>query len=160
MTQELSPQLYTAFKLARAYGHEWAVTLGLAGVEEAWELAIEEERDEFFRIPNVLRNIEAFTRERSTAHDSLPAGILCPELEGYAFVHTTLSGRLRWRVYLSGDVEFSVFRPHFSEPVLIVHVSALVEGSGRELVIQQFAGVHVRHWAAVTEAINALSAVE
>lgn len=156
MTEELSPQLHSAFKLARAYGHEWAVTLDLAGVREAWELAVEES-DPSYRVMSAISNIDSFTRQRSTSHPSLPAGIASPTLEDDMIVHTTLSGRLRWVVYPAGDVELSVFRPHFSEPVLTAHVSALVEGSGRELVIRQFAGVYVRHWAAVTEAIQALS---
>lgn len=88
-----------------------------------------------------------------------PAGITSPDvdLEAGEVVHTTLTGRLRWRVGRDGTAVICVHRPNYENWVLRAAVGP--EGSAR-LEVQPdpdsppFYGRHLR---ALTEAVRALN---
>lgn len=148
------PQWEAAFRLARAYGHEWA---------EGWS-------NEGPFVGRSLAHVAKSTKERRAGQGfQVLAGIEAPSALGPGhghpvgtLSHTTGSGRLIWDIRPSGKVELTIERPGGKpvisalvtpHPSLGLHAHKAVAIASDESSRGQY---HARHVEALRKALVAL----
>lgn len=96
--------LRAAHALARAHGHEWAVTLEQSDIDRIAETSSTWE--------DVVQGITSLTLERS---EYPYVGILAPSVTlgqwGWSITHTTGTGRVTWTIDPHWGVRIGVHRP-------------------------------------------------